>query len=94
MSERLADQADELAYQTREAKELTDNENQHLRLDKVAEKLEKIARIDREQHGATPTDKLRVVVEKTDKCLACGEPLDEGGWCGIQCLQDYKIGEA
>ena len=25
-------------------------------------------------------------VEKTDRCLNCGEPIDEGGFCGFECL--------
>lgn len=38
-----------------------------------------------EQHHANR--KLAEAVEKTDECLGCGEPIDEGGFCSLSCLQ-------
>lgn len=32
---------------------------------------------------------LAKAVSDSDECLNCGEPLDEAGFCGIKCLQEW-----
>lgn len=38
-----------------------------------------------EKHRANR--KLAEAVAETDHCLGCGEPIDEGGFCGLDCLK-------
>jgi hypothetical protein len=33
--------------------------------------------------------KLAQAIEETNSCLTCGEPLEQGGFCGYKCLKNY-----
>jgi len=33
--------------------------------------------------------KLAKAVSQTNECLNCGKSLDEGGFCGFECLQEW-----
>jgi hypothetical protein len=44
-----------------------------------------------EKHKAN--QKLATAIEETDVCLGCGEPIDEGGFCGLDCLTSAGDGE-
>jgi hypothetical protein len=45
-----------------------------------------------EKHKANK--KLAEAVEETDHCLGCGDPIDEGGFCGFDCLQSMGTGDS
>lgn len=58
-------------------------------IESAAGLLKKAERVDRDLRGPTPEDKLVATVDETDECLNCGEPIDEGGWCGWECFQEW-----
>jgi hypothetical protein len=45
-----------------------------------------------EKHKANR--KLAEAVGQTDHCLSCGEPIDEGGFCGLDCLRSVGTGDS
>jgi hypothetical protein len=45
-----------------------------------------------EKHKANK--KLAQAVKETDHCLGCGDPIDEGGFCGFGCLQSMGTGDS
>ena len=45
-----------------------------------------------EKHNANKA--LVEAVRETDVCLGCGEPIDEGGFCGLSCLKSLNSGDS
>jgi predicted aldo/keto reductase-like oxidoreductase len=45
-----------------------------------------VAPVTAEKHKAN--EAFVNAVRETDVCLGCGEPIDEGGFCGIKCLTE------
>lgn len=87
---RVATKIADIRNELEELHERLDDEKQRGGIKTAAATLKKVEKRDREKHGATPEDKLSALIESTDECLTCGEPIDEGGWCGLGCLQDYE----
>jgi hypothetical protein len=88
MSDRIADDADELRVQVLELAERCDGDQETM-LQRAANELEGVAKIDREKHGDTPTDKLVEFAEASgDRCAICGEPTDGAVFCSLSCLQE------
>ena len=45
-----------------------------------------------EKHAANV--RLAELVDETDWCLNCQEPVDEGGFCGYQCFTEWGADDA
>jgi hypothetical protein len=88
MSDRIADQVGYIIERIDDIEPETDD--QVAELTDARESLARVAEIDRGRHGPTPDEKLVAAVKQTDVCLGCGDPIDEGGFCGIECLAEVS----
>lgn len=89
MSDRLATECEFIVDQLQDLYEETADDEQQNRLLSAIHTLEEVAEVDREQHGATPEDKLAQLIEESDGCLHCEEPDIDGGWCDMECMRAY-----
>jgi hypothetical protein len=46
-----------------------------------------VAPVTAEKHQANQA--LYDLVTEADECQNCGEPIDEGAWCGYSCLMEW-----
>ena len=88
MSDRIADKADEIRTQILNIAEQCEDEKYHM-AQRAANEMEGIAKLDREQNGPTPTDKLVAIAnESPNQCVICGEKTDGAVFCSFSCLKE------
>lgn len=93
MSNRLATEFAEIRNRLKELHEIAEDQDQIERIEGAAQLLKQGEKADRERNGHTPEDALAAHIENADECPACGDPLDEGGWCGLECMREDLGGE-
>lgn len=86
MTDRVADTVGDVLAALEDLDYETDEQLAELAV--ARESLKNIAAIDRERNGQTPSDELAAAVERTDVCLVCGDPVDEGAFCSMACLTE------
>jgi hypothetical protein len=94
---KMSDSPEYLEYEERVVQEteihdlLADVEGAIRSLDTAFVRVE-IQSVTAEKHRANK--QLAEAVKETDHCLGCGEPIDDGGFCGFDCLQSVGKGDS